>query len=84
MTPLPNAARTASSRVDAAKARLLRGIVTRKQADYAIVDARGKDVMAFIRKNARADLLQTEAAVFAKFDLDARIDDVLAVFHRDE
>lgn len=72
--PIPSA-RLAS--VDAAKARLLKGIVARKKADYHDVSERGKDVLSFLRRHAKRDMLAVEMGLFQKFDFDTIVDDVV-------
>lgn len=70
-----SAAKLASA--DAAKTRLLRGVVARKKADLDRVSSRGKEVLSFLRNNAKEDMLKLESNLFSKLDFDVLIDDVL-------
>lgn len=53
--------------IDAAKARVLKGLVVRKTADLDVVTARGREILNVMQKHARADVLQIEECFFAKF-----------------
>ena len=63
---LPAPATAAST----AKARITKAVIAKKKADYDKVNSRGKEVLSFLRTNAKNDLETVEAALFKKLNLD--------------
>jgi hypothetical protein len=64
----------------AIKARLRKALVAKKTGDLSSVRGRGKEVLSFVRGNAKTDLEYVEAFVFSKLDLTAfaaQLEDVM-------
>ena len=60
----------ATNAASAAKARITKAVIAKKKADYDKVNGRGKEVLSFLRTNAKNDLEAVEAALFKKLNLD--------------
>ena len=53
----------------ALKTRFREAVVARKKADYGSVQSRGKEILGFIRKQAKADLESLEAVFLTENDV---------------
>lgn len=81
MSPKIDPKKTTVPQAQVIKARLRKALVAKKKTDLDLVNGRGKEVLSFLRTNAKNDLEKIEAALFSKYDFDeltTKFEDVLA------